>query len=467
MLRFADSHAHLDFPDFRDDLPEVLHRARAAGVAWINAITTRLSEVEPLLALIGADPDLYASVGIHPHHAAEAPEFSVEAILARCHHPKVVAIGETGFDLHYEFSPRAQQEIVFRNHIRAAREMGLPLVIHTREAEEETRRVMEEERAATCGGVIHCFTGSARMAHWALDQGFHLSFSGILTFKAARALQEVARTLPLDRLLIETDAPYLAPIPHRGKRNEPAYVVRVAEFLAQLLDRPLEEVARVTTGNYLRLFRIHQEDRPASTAEDEKLAYVIGNALYVNLTKACTLHCAFCPKWEGQTVVKGHDLTLRRHPDARRVLEALGDVSGYQEVVFCGFGEPTLRLETLLEVAAEIKRRGPKRIRINTDGLANRVFGTDVTPRFAGLIDALSVSLNAQDEATYTRICRPALSGSYEAVKGFIRAARAHVPEITATAIQGVEGVDIAACRRIAEEELGVRFRVRYLDALG
>ncbi|MBF0164759.1 MAG: YchF/TatD family DNA exonuclease [Magnetococcales bacterium] len=466
MLRFADSHAHLNFPDFRDDLPEVLHRARGAGVAWINAIATRLSEVGPILELIGDDPDLYTSVGIHPHHVAEVPECSVEAILAHCHHPKVVAIGETGFDLHYEFSPRAQQEMVFRNHIRAAREMGLPLVIHTREAEEETRRVMEEESAATCGGVIHCFTGSAQMARWALDQGFHLSFSGILTFKAARALQEVARTLPLERLLIETDAPYLAPIPHRGKRNEPAYVVRVAEFLAQLLDRPLEEVARVTTDNYLRLFRIPREE-PRAPRADEKLTYVIGNGLYINLTKACTLHCQFCPKWEGQTVVKGHDLTLRRQPDAQRVIAAMGDVSGYQEVVFCGFGEPTLRLETLLEVAAEIKRRGPMRIRINTDGLANRVFGTDVTPRFAGLIDALSVSLNAQDEATYARICRPALGQSYESVKGFIRAARAHVPEITATAIQGVEGVDVAACRRIAEEELGVRFRVRYLDALG
>ncbi|MBF0214252.1 MAG: YchF/TatD family DNA exonuclease, partial [Magnetococcales bacterium] len=375
--------------------------------------------------------------------------------------------GETGFDFHYAFSPRERQEQVFRHHIRAAREMDLPLVIHTREAEEQTRRVLQEEKATTCGGVLHCFTGSAEMARWALDQGFYLSFSGILTFRAAQELQQVAKSLPLDRLLIETDAPYLAPIPYRGKRNEPAWVVRVAETLATLHDRSLEEIARITTENYCRLFRVGAVTTEARDPQNALLAYPIGHALYLNLTKACTLHCEFCPKWSAGPKVHGYDLSLRRHPDAEAVLQAMGDFSGYREIVFCGFGEPTLRLETLLEVAAAIKQRGDFRIRINTDGLANRVFGCDVTPRFRGLIDALSVSLNAQDAATYERICQPALSDSYAAVLAFIRAAREHVPDITATAIQGVEGVDIDACRRIAETELGVRFRVRYLDRLG
>ncbi|MBF0627425.1 MAG: YchF/TatD family DNA exonuclease [Magnetococcales bacterium] len=468
MIRLADSHAHLNFPDFQEDLPAVLQRAREAGVVYINSIATRLSEVEPLLALLADHPHVYTSVGIHPHYAAEVPDGSVEAILAHCRHPKVVAVGETGFDLHYAFSPLERQEEVFRNHIRAARELGLPLVVHTREAEAQTRQVMEEELAASCGGVLHCFTGSAAMAHWALDQGFYLSFSGILTFRAAQELQDLARTLPLERLLIETDSPYLAPIPFRGKRNEPARVVHVAEMLATLLERPLEEVARITTENYCRLFQVGAVAAPRT--EDQQralLAYPIGSGLYLNLTKACTLHCGFCPKWSVAPVVKGHDLTLRRHPSAAEVLEAMGDFSGYQEIVFCGFGEPTLRLETLLEVATAIKRHSPIRVRINTDGLANRVYGQDVTPRFRGLIDALSVSLNAQDAATYERICQPALSGSYASLLGFIRAAREHIPEVTATAVQGVEGVDIPACRRLAEEELGVHFRVRYLDRLG
>ncbi|MBF0613671.1 MAG: YchF/TatD family DNA exonuclease [Magnetococcales bacterium] len=468
MIRLADSHAHLNFPDFQEDLAFVLQRAREAGVEYINSIATRLTEVEPLLKLLEPYPHVYTSVGIHPHYAAEVPDDSVAAIVAHARHPKVVAVGETGFDLHYAFSPKERQERAFRHHIQAARELGLPLIVHTREAEADTRRVMEEERAAACGGVLHCFTGSTAMAHWALEQGFYLSFSGILTFKAAQELQETAKTLPLERLLIETDAPYLAPMPYRGKRNEPAWVVRVAETLATLLDRSVDEVARITTENYCRLFHVGAVPAVGQPVDHPPLlAYPIGHGLYINLTRACTLHCGFCPKWSAAPVVKGHDLTLRRHPSAAEVIAAMGDITGYTEIVFCGFGEPTLRLETLLEVAAEVKRRGPFRVRINTDGLANRVYGVDVTPRMQGLIDALSVSLNAQDAQTYDRICQPALSGSYEAVKAFIRAARVHVPEVVATAVQGVEGVDIPACRRIAEQELGVGFRARYLDRLG
>lgn len=465
MIRFADSHAHLNYPDFHADLSAVMQRAADAGVAYINSIATKLTEVKPLLEMFRAYPHVYASVGIHPHYANDVEDFSVETILAHCQHPKIVAVGETGFDFHYTFSPKEQQERVFRNHIRAAKEAGLPLVIHTREAEEATRQVLTEEQATTCGGVLHCFTGSESLARWAVEQGFYLSFSGILTFRTAIDLQEIAQWLPLDRLLIETDAPYLAPIPHRGKRNEPAYVVQVAATLAKLLERPLEEIAEITTANYCRLFRVASRHQEPSTSR--LLAYPIGQGLYLNLTRSCTLHCEFCPKWHGSSVVHDYDLFLRGNPSAAEVLAAMGDYSAYKEVVFCGFGEPTLRLEVLLEIASEVKKRGPMRIRINTDGLANRVYGVDVTPRFKGLIDAVSVSLSAQDQATYERICQPALSGSYQAVLDFIAAVKVHVPEVTATAIQGVAGVDIPACRRLAEEGLGVRFRVRYLDSLG
>ncbi|MBF0429051.1 MAG: YchF/TatD family DNA exonuclease, partial [Magnetococcales bacterium] len=446
MIRLADSHAHLNFPDFQPDLDLVMQRASAAGVEYINSIATRLTDVAALLELVQAYPQVFTAVGIHPHYAAESQDASVATIMAHCHHPRTVAVGETGFDFHYEFSPREQQEVVFRNHIRAARELGLPLIIHSREAEEATQQVVAQERASMCGGVLHCFTGTESMARWAIEQGFYLSFSGVLTFRKALELQKIAQWVPLDRLLIETDAPYLAPVPHRGKRNEPALVRHVAETLATLLDRSLEEVAHITTENYCRLFRVGSVAQQPLEAAQEKLAYVIGNGLYLNITKACTLHCQFCPKWTSKPVVHGYDLTLRRHPSASEVLAAMGDFSSYQEIVFCGFGEPTLRLETLLEVASEIKKKGLFRIRINTDGLANRVYGMDVTPRMRGLIDAVSVSLSAQDEATYNRICQPALSGSYASMLAFVRAVKEHVPEVTVTAIQGVQGVDIEAC---------------------
>ena len=462
MISFADSHAHLNDADFEEDLDAVLQRAGEHHVDYINLIATRLTEVNGLVKICQSHPGLHASAGVHPHYAGSAQAVSVAEIVAACDDAKVVAVGETGLDFHYDFSSRETQESVFRNHVRAANAVNLPLVVHTREAEEATRRVLEEEGAAACGGVLHCFTGSAELARWGVEAGFFISFSGILTFRNAEPLRRIAAEVPLDRILIETDAPYLAPVPHRGHRNEPAYVVRVAETLAGLRGVSVEEVARLTTDNFLRLFRLPPLGK---TPRHLTLAYSIGTGLYLNISRGCTLHCAFCPKWTAP-VVHEYDLTLDRNPTAGEILEAMGDFSSFEEVVFCGFGEPTLRLKVLLEVAAEIKKRREVRVRINTDGLANRVFGEDVTPRFKGLIDSVSVSLNAQDEATYNRHCQPALSGSFAALLDFVRAVRHHVPEVTVTAIDGLDGVDIPTCAKIAQD-LGVAFRVRYLNKVG
>jgi TatD DNase family protein len=470
-LRFADSHAHLDFPDFAPDLEAVVQRARAAGVEWITTISTRLSTVANLLTIAERFSGVAASVGIHPHYATEEPDSSVAAIVAAGSHAKIIAVGETGLDYHYQYSPAAAQESAFRNHIQAAKILDLPLIIHTREAEQDTRRIVADEQLPARGGVLHCFTGSLEMAEWALQQGLHISFSGVLTFKSGDALRQIAQQIPLERILIETDAPYLAPMPHRGKRNEPAWVIRVAETLAHLHGLSLEQVAAITTDNYLRLFRpevltqsLASTPLPDSAAPPI-LAYAIGSGLYLNISKGCTLRCQFCPKWLAP-IVHQYDLSLPRNPTAAEVLAAMGDYSAYQEIVFCGYGEPTLRLPVLLEVAKSIKQNSTVPIRINTDGLANRVYRTDITPRLRGLIDAVSVSLNAQNEAVYTRHCRPTVPGAYAAVKAFLVAAQAHVPSVTATAIDGLDGVDIAACEQLAQQ-LGVRFRKRILSQLG
>ena len=198
-----------------------------------------------------------------------------------------------------------------------------------------------------------------------------------------------------------------------------------------------------------------------------EIAYRIGDALYLNLTNACTLRCRFCPKHEGAWAVKGHELELERGPSFEQVVAAIGDPGSYREVVFCGLGEPTLRLRLLLRVARWLKERGVARVRLNTDGLANLIHGRDTTVEMAGVIDAVSVSLNAQDEATYLRHCAPPRAGAYEACKEFIQAAGAHIPEVVATALDGLPGVDIDACRRVAEEELGARFRRRVYGKVG
>ena len=251
-----DSHCHLDFPDFADELDAIVARAEAAGIARIVTISTRVKRHAELLAIAARFPQVYCSVGTHPHHAHEELDVGADDLIARAGHPKVVAIGEAGLDYHYDTSPRAAQEQGFRNHIAAARETGLPLVIHSRDADEDMARMLEEETGkGAFPAVLHCFTGGDDLARRAIALGLFISFTGILTFKKSDELRAIARSLPADRILVETDAPYLAPGPYRGKRNEPSYVVETAKVLAETRGVSPDEIARQTTENFFRLFR--------------------------------------------------------------------------------------------------------------------------------------------------------------------------------------------------------------------
>jgi TatD DNase family protein len=259
----VDSHCHLDYLDREGDLAGVLVRAREAGVGTMLTIGTRLSEFDHVRAIAEAHDDVWCTVGVHPHEAAGEGVDSPTALIEQAAHPQVVGIGESGLDYYYEHSPRAEQQTSFRGHIAAARETDLPLVVHTRDADDDTMAILEEEQGrGAFPGLIHCFSSGEGLARRALDIGFYISFSGIVTFKKAEAIQDVARSVPLDRMLIETDAPYLAPVPLRGKRNEPAYVAHTAAFIAKLRDMPVSEVARITTDNFFRLFT--KATRPAA-----------------------------------------------------------------------------------------------------------------------------------------------------------------------------------------------------------
>jgi len=250
----VDSHCHLDFPDFAGKLGEVLAQMQTHGVTHALCISVNLEDFPGVLSLAEAHDNLFASVGIHPDQedrGAVDPARLVEL----AHHPRVVAIGETGLDYYRATGDLEWQRKRFRAHICAARACRKPLVVHTRQAAPDTLRIMQEEGAAEVGGVMHCFTESLEVANAAMALGFHISFSGIVTFKNAKALKEVARAVPLERLLVETDSPYLAPVPHRGETNQPAWVRHVAEEIARLREVPLESVARATTRNFFRLFR--------------------------------------------------------------------------------------------------------------------------------------------------------------------------------------------------------------------
>ncbi len=256
----VDSHCHLDFPDFAAERDAVVARARSAGVGTMLTISTRLDQFLEVRAIAATYPDIWCSVGTHPHEAADHETTTSDELIRLASHPRVVGIGETGLDYHYDHSPRDIQERVFRAHIAASKTTGLPLIIHAREADDDIARILRDE--APPPGVLHCFSSGRGLAEAALDLGFLISISGIVTFRNADDLRAIVRDVPLDRLLVETDAPYLAPVPYRGKRNEPAFVAATAAAVAALKGVEPGELAEATTANFFRLFA--KATRPAA-----------------------------------------------------------------------------------------------------------------------------------------------------------------------------------------------------------
>ena len=260
----VDSHCHLDFDVFDEDRRETIQRARDAGVVAMVTICTRVTKFEEIRAIAETDDNIWCSVGIHPHQVEEEPVATVEDLVSRATHPKVIAIGETGLDYYYDNSPRELQETSFRTHIAASRETGLPLIVHTRDADEDMADILEDEMGkGAFPGVLHCFSSGRRLAERALNIGFYISISGIVTFKNAQDLRDIVKDVPVERILVETDAPFLAPIPNRGKRNEPAFVTNTAAKVAELKGMDNQALSAASTENFFRLFSMAK--RPASS----------------------------------------------------------------------------------------------------------------------------------------------------------------------------------------------------------
>ncbi|PLX82587.1 MAG: radical SAM protein [Desulfuromonas sp.] len=455
----VDTHAHLDSNQFRDDREEVIARAIEGGISHILTIGCDLESSRASVEIARSHPRVYAAVGIHPHDAAQADPAGLQEIASLvAENDKVVAVGEIGLDFYRDRSPRPLQREAFRRQIRLAREAGKPIIVHDRDSHGEVLQILQEENAAEVGGVLHCFSGDIALARACIGMGFYISFAGPLTYPRNEALREVARAIPADHMLVETDCPYLAPQPLRGKRNEPAHVRHTARTLAEVKGLTVADIARITNLNAHYLFGIGAVDQTA------QIAYPIRNALYLNITNRCTNACTFCAKFKDYTV-KGHHLRLEKEPTVQEIKRAIGEPGDWEEIVFCGYGEPLLRLELVKELAAWLKERGV-RVRVNTDGQANLVHGRNILPELAGLVDAVSVSLNAPDGETYQRWCRSRFGvPAYEAVKEFLRLAGKHIPSVTATAVT-LPGLDIEACRSVAKE-LGVEFREREYNEVG
>lgn len=462
---YIDSHAHIEMDDFDADRDEVIRRALDAGVEVIVDVGNGDVSADSHAAafrLAEAHPFIYTTVGVHPHEARLLDDELYARLKDLAGHPKVIAWGEIGLDYHYDNSPRDAQREAFRRQLRLARERGLPAVIHTREAEADTLEILSEEwKGSNLPGVVHCFTGTRAFAEEAIRLGFYISFSGVVTFKKAEDLRDTAKHLPIEKLLIETDSPFLAPIPFRGRRNEPAYVVETARAIAGLRNLAPEDIGRITSVNFKRLFKLGEWAAPERQRR-RNIVYRIRDSLYVNLTNRCTSLCAFCSRVD-DPVASGYYLGLSREeePSAAEVISGIGEPASFREVVFCGYGEPTIRLDELKEVARHVKARGG-RTRLDTIGHGSLIHGRDIAPELAGLIDEISMSLNAPTREQYEKIVRsdwPDLA--FDAAIEFARSAAASGIRVTMSVVR-LPNLDIEACRRIAEEA-GADFRVREL----
>jgi len=454
-----DTHCHLDFKDFDNDRDSVIARAKAAGVARIVNVASSVEGSSRSVELARDHDIIYASVGVHPHDAKIVTDEIIENLRAiALSHKKVVAIGEVGLDYYRNLSPKDIQIEAFRKFIRLAAELKLPLILHAREAEGDILKVLKEEaRKLHVKAVMHCFSGGMPFLKECLDMGFYLSFTANLTFKNAKDLRVVAKAVPVERLFIETDAPFLAPEKLRGKRNEPSYLVYLIEEWSRILGLSQEDIARITTHNANQFFGLGLEDR-------SKIAYEIRDSLYLNITNRCTNMCDFCVRSQTE-FVKGHNLKLEGEPTIEEILDAVGNPAKYKEVVFCGYGEPTLRLDVIKAVSRAIKKQGAK-IRVVTNGHGDIINGHTIANDLAGLVDRFSVSLNTDTSSKYNDICKPEFGpDTYGRILDFIRSLVHSGIEVEVTCLD-LPGVDIKRCEAIARE-MGVKFRLRSLGVVG
>jgi len=463
----VDTHCHLAWDTLRDETDAVVARARAAGVEQMVVVATDARSAEASAAVCAGREGLFPTAGLHPNDIPEDYDAEWERLEALLRSGRFVAVGETGLDTYRDAVTPARQEASFRAHLALARELDLPVIVHIRDKDGRTDaydRVGDLIDAFPgVRGVIHCYTGDAARATRYVAQGFHVSFSGIITFPKGENVREAARVVPIERALVETDAPFLAPVPHRGARNEPAFVAATAKRLAEVKGLSEADVRRITTKNARTLFGL-PDARPSAAGP---AVYAIRDALYVNVTNACDARCTFCPRTHDAWVVKGHDLARPRDPSADEILAGIGDPTRWREIVFCGLGEPTLRLDVVKAVARAVKARGG-RTRLNTNGHGDLVQRRPIARELVGLVDVVSVSLNAQDRATFERHCPSNWSpDGFTPMLEFVRAARDAGLEVVCTIVDGLPGVDPEACRRLAVEALGVGFRGRVLDEVG
>jgi len=447
-----DTHAHIYFDNFKEDLDDVISRAKEAGVKAIVVPSTSLQDAEKVIELIEKYDMVYGAIGVHPHDTKDWDYSWLNKIKELTAHKKIVAMGEIGLDYFYDFSPKAKQIEAFTAQLDLALQLDLPVIIHNRDADTDLMSIIPEFITAGLQMQFHCFSGTKELAQQLIDLKQFISFTGNITFKKADELREIAAMVPLSQMLIETDSPFMTPVPHRGKRNEPAYVKLVADTIATLHGKPESEVEQITTNNAYRFFGLEKTQKLV-------YSYKLGDALYLNITNRCNADCIFCSRKE-DAMINGESLRMKKseEPAASVYIGEIGDPKKYSEIVFCGYGEPTIRWDVIKEIAEYVKSNGGE-TRINTNGHANYIHKRDITPEMKGLIDCVSISLNSSNSKEYASIMR-VKEFLYDEMKSFALKAKEFVPKVVLSVVD-YPGINIEESKRIAEKELGVEFRLR------
>jgi TatD DNase family protein len=449
---FVDSHCHLFSPEFNDDLETVIGNAKSAGVDYILVPATDIPSSEKVLTLIDKYDFIYGAVGIHPHESKDWTPDLISKIESLANHNKIVAIGEIGLDYFYDFSPKDKQIEAFKAQLDLAVKLNLPAIIHNREADEDMMNIISSYAGTGLRAQMHCYSSTVQNAKDLIQMHHFLSFTGNITFKKMENLRDVIAKISLDHLLLETDSPYMAPVPFRGKRNEPAHVRLVAEKIAELRNLTVEEVGKITSFNAFKLFGIGANSETIYT-------YKIGNSLYINITNRCNADCVFC-KRKTEPLVAGYNLKMSKseEPPAEIYTSEIGDPKQYDEIVFCGFGEPTIRWDVVKKVARYVKDNGG-RTRLNTNGHGNYINKKDITPELSHLIDIVSISLNATDPRQYSEIMQLD-SMFFNEMINFAKTSKPFVEKVVMTVVD-VNNINIERARIIAEEKVGAEFRLR------
>ncbi len=449
---FVDTHAHLFFDNFDGEVDQVIDRAVNDGIDYILVPSTDLKTAEQVAELTEKYEIVYGAVGVHPHDTKEWDNSWLKKIEELSKLEKIVAIGEIGLDYYYDYSPKEKQLEAFKAQIDLALKLDLPIIVHNRDSDDDLMKVIGGYCSSGLKAQFHCFNSTAENAQELINMNYMISFTGNITFKKADDLRKLVKAVGLDHLLLETDSPFMTPIPHRGKRNEPSNVKYVAEKIAEIHETDVKEVARLTSLNAFKLFGIGKKKETVNT-------YQIGDSLYINVTNRCNAHCYFCTRKE-DPVIHGYNLGMKKdeEPGPEVYISEIGDPTKYKEIVFCGYGEPTIRWDVIKKVAKYVKDKSG-RTRLNTNGHGNFINKRDITPEFKNLIDVVSVSLNTFDPKQYARIMGLE-TGLYNEMINFTRQAKQFAEKVVMSIVT-IDEVDIEKARRIAEDKIGVEFRVR------